>query len=123
MKSLHLKYSKKFRLSFLLLTMIFLLLFFIYGQSLILLMFFVNMLYIYIRYIESPFLVFEQGQLIQSSFIFKTLDINAIEKVKFSNEEIVFETNNQQLTVKKHFLEEKSKKKLIEFASSIPNKK
>jgi len=122
MKSLHLKYSKKFRFSFLFLTLAFIPSFFICGQSLILLMFFINMLYIYVRYIESPFLVLEKGQLTQSSFITKKLRINAIENIYNSEKEIVFETNHQKLIVNKKLFEEKSINRLIELTSSI-NKK
>jgi len=114
-QSLSIKYSSRFRMLFLLLTMGFLLVFLLSMQSLLFLILFINMAYIYLAYLNFPALSIGEGQIHQHSFYSTTLQIESLKEVIDDKKTITFITSDEKMVVNKFLLDRESQHKLEEF--------
>lgn len=113
----NLYYSNKYRLTFLLLTFLFLLLFILINRSFVFLFFFVNMLYIFLMYVNKPVLLITDKALIQNGFYFKKMKINELVNIIINDSYVIFLTENDELRLNLKFLDEKTKDNLLQFIS------
>ena len=111
----NLYYSNKYRLTFLLLTFLFLLLFILINRSFVFLFFFVNMLYIFLMYVNKPVLLITDKALIQNGFYFKKMKINELVNIIITDSYVIFLTENDELRLNLKFLDEKTKDNLLQF--------
>ena len=112
------KYSIRFRMVFLLLTFGFLVAYLLSIQSLILLMFFLNMAYIYVMYLNSPALSIADGKIHQHSFNSTTLFIDNLEEIIDEDNTITLITPDQKMVVNKFLFDEKSSLELVEYVNA-----
>lgn len=113
------EYSIRFRIVFSLLTFGFLLAFLLSKQSLIMLMFFLNMTYIYVMYLNSPALSIADGKIHQHSFNSTTLFIENLEEIIDEDKTITLLTSDDKMIVNKFLLDKKSRLKLEELCKKI----
>jgi len=111
----YIKYSIRFRMVFLLLTFSFLLAFLLSMQSLILLIFFFNMAYIYVMYLNSPALWIANSKIHQHSFNSTTLFVDNLEEIIDEDKKITLITSDQKMVVNKFLFDEKSSLDLVEY--------
>ena len=114
----YIKYSIRFRMVFLLLTFSFLLAFLLSMQSLILLIFFFNMAYIYVMYLNSPALWIANGKIHQHSFNSTTLFIDNLEEIIDEDNTITLITPEQKMVLNKFLFDEKSSLELVEYVNA-----
>ena len=113
------EYSIRFRIVFSLLIFGFLLAFLLSKQSLIMLMFFLNMTYIYVMYLNSPALSIADGKIHQHSFNSTTLFIENLEEIIDEDKTITLLTSDDKMIVNKFLLDKKSRLKLEELCKKI----
>lgn len=116
--SFSIKYSIRFRMVFLLFTLAFLLAFLMSLQSLILLMFFFNMAYIYVMYLNYPALSITNGKVHQHSFNSTTISLDKIEEIIDEGKTITLIGQKQKMVVNKFLFDEKSSLELVEYFNS-----
>lgn len=113
--SFSIKYSIRFRIIFLLLTFSLLIVFLLSMQSLVFLILFLNMAYIYVVYLNSPALSIKNGQIHQYSFHSTTLEVENLEEIVEEDKAIIFRTLNEKMVIRKSLIDNDSRVKLLAF--------
>ena len=117
-KSLTYYFSKKIRFLFLSFTLLFLLIYVLIYNSFIFLIFFANLMYVFIAYMNKPTLIITDNELIQNAFQVKRIFISDLNKITVDESKIKFRTTEDVLIVKLKFLEDTDKSSLMKFVNN-----
>lgn len=117
-KSLTYYFSKKIRFLFLSFTLLFLLIYVLIYNSFIFLIFFANLMYVFIAYMNKPTLIITDNELIQNAFQAKRIFISDLNKITVDESKIKFRTTEDVLIVKLKFLEDTDKSSLMKFVNN-----
>lgn len=116
-------YSSTYKKTFLLFTFTFLILYFVANQSFVFLVFFINLIYVYFKYVHAPLIVFENETIYYNSFFQKNLVLGKEMDIEVNDKLIIFRTRQEQFSIKLMVLEHKDKERLYDFINKFIKRK